>query len=60
MIISGFEESNPHFRCKGKIWRNLKYDHMWRLITKITDGIVLKCRDQKGFETLVVYTLTNE
>jgi hypothetical protein len=29
------------------------------LLSKIDDEM-LKCRDQKGFDTLVVYTLTDE
>jgi len=56
-----FSGSNPPFRCiGGEISRDLKYDQWWKLITIQTDDEMLKCRDQKGFDTLVVYTLTYE
>jgi hypothetical protein len=49
-----------HFKCKGKICKNLKDDQSGEdVLLYYIDTYELKYKYRMGFETPVVYTLTN-
>ena len=55
-----FGGSNMHLWWKGEIYRYQRDNRNGDVLLCQTDSEMQKCRIQKGFDTLVVYTLTYE
>ena len=59
-IITGYFRNIRYFKCKGKICKNLKDDQSGEdVILCYIDTQELKYKYRRGFETPLVYTLTN-